>query len=169
MKKAVNLRNGVENLGSAIKRIQKSGIGVIGAFIVGNDNDNITVFKKTLDFINKTSLDVFQLSYITPFPGTKLYNRLQDDKRIIYDDFPNDWEKCDMDQVMIKPKNMTIDQLVRGYDYIIRKKVTAPKIMLQCIKTLFNTRDIFTGILAYNFNMDFKKYVIPDKIFEKTG
>ena len=168
MKKAVNLKTGVENLASAIKRIQRSGIGVIGAFVVGNDHDDITVFKKTLDFINKTWLDVFQLSYITPFPGTKLFDRLSREGRIVYNDFPKDWERCDMDQVMIRPKSMTIDELVRGYDHIIRKKITMPKILSQCIKTLINTRNIFTTIIGYNFNKDFRQYVIPDKRLEKA-
>ena len=168
MKKAVNIKTGIENLGKAIKCIQKSGIGVIGAFIVGNDHDDTAVFKKTLDFINETGLDVFQLSYMTPFPGTRLSERLNRDNRIIYNNFPKDWERCDMDQVMIKPKNMTIDELVRGYDYIIRKKITTPKILFQCMKTLFNTRDIFTAILGYNFNKDFQKYVIPDRKFERA-
>ncbi len=168
MKKVVNLKTGVENLSKAINRIQKSGIGVIGAFIVGNDHDDTTVFKKTLDFINESELDVFQLSYTTPFPGTRLNERLTREGRIIYGDFPKDWERCDMDQVMIRPKQMTIDELVRGYDFIIRKKITMPKILFQCIKTLINTKDIFTAILGYNFNADFRKYVIPDKKFERA-
>ncbi len=168
MKKVANLKTGVENLGKAISRIQKSGIGVIGAFIVGNDHDDISVFKKTLDFINKTRLDVFQLSHITPFPGTKLFSRLEEENRIICNNFPDDWERCDMDQVMIKPKQMTIDELVRGYDYIIRKKISSPKIIFQAMKTLMKTKNIVTALLAYNLNKDFQKYVIPDRRFEKV-
>ena len=73
-----------------------------------------------------------------------------------------------MDQVMIKPANVTIDELIRGYDYIIRHKMTMPRIFLQCIKTFINTKDIFTTILGYNFNRDFRKYAVPDRKFEKA-
>ncbi|MFH1878287.1 MAG: radical SAM protein [Candidatus Omnitrophota bacterium] len=169
MKKAINLKKGIENLSKAIRRIQNSGIGVIGAFIVGNDHDDITVFRKTLDFINRAQLDVFQLSYLTPFPGTKLYGRMEREGRIFYDNFPGDWERCDMDQVMIRPKKMTIDELIRGYDYIIRQKITTPKILLQFLRTLVNTRDVITAVLGYNFNRDFQKYVVPDDRFHGAG
>lgn len=168
MKKSINLKTGVENLAESIKRIRKSGIGVIGAFIVGNDHDDTSVFKKTADFINATNLDVFQLSYITPFPGTKLHSRLQHAGRIIYDNFPADWERCDMDQVMVRPTRMTVDDLVRGYDYIVRQRITTPKILFQCMKTLIDTRDIFTAILAYNFNKGFQQFAVPEKKFEIT-
>jgi radical SAM superfamily enzyme YgiQ (UPF0313 family) len=102
--------------------------------------------------MNQSGLDVFQLSYLTPLPGTRLYDRIRREGRMLYDNFPADWDYCDTDNIMIRPKNMSIVALVHGFDYIARKRLRKPRIILQFMKTLFSTRDLISALLAYNMN-----------------
>ena len=71
-----------------IKTIRKSGIGVLGAFILGGDTDSISSFKTTYDFIIKSGIDVIQLTKPTPLPGTKFYEMLDSENRIINKNYP---------------------------------------------------------------------------------
>jgi radical SAM superfamily enzyme YgiQ (UPF0313 family) len=68
--------------GEFIRTIQQSGIGVYGSFIVGMDDDDITVFDKTIDFINEHSIMGAQVTILTPFPGSRLRGRLMQSGRI---------------------------------------------------------------------------------------
>ncbi|MGA1825528.1 MAG: B12-binding domain-containing radical SAM protein [bacterium] len=169
MKKSINLKAGVEGFYKAIRKIHDHGIGVVGAFIVGNDHDDVTTFKKLWDFMKNVSLDVLSIAYLTPLPGTRLFERLKKEGRIIYDDFPGDWEKYDTDQVVIKPANMSVDELVRGYGYLVNKKFTPSTMLFQSLKTLMNTKNFVTALFAFNLNKGTWEYLVRDRDFDRIG
>ena len=74
-----------------INTIRKSGIGVLGSFILESDTDSIGTFKATYDFIIKSRIDIPQLMKPTPLPGTKFYDKIVSENRIINKCFPNAW------------------------------------------------------------------------------
>jgi radical SAM superfamily enzyme YgiQ (UPF0313 family) len=107
----------------AIKNIQSRGIGVMGAFIVGFDNDDKSVFEKTTDFIIDSHLYGAQMTILTPLPGTKLRERLEAENRIL----SNDWSNYTTFDVNFLPKNMSKEELQDGlltmYQRIYSKEV----------------------------------------------
>lgn len=163
MQKGLNLKIGIDGYKERIKRIHKHGIAVIGSFVLGHDYDSIPVAKQTLDFMNETDLDVFQLSYLTPLPGTKLYDRILNEGRMIYNDFPDDWDYCDTDNIMIKPRNMSIVALVHGFDYIAGHRLGKMKMKWQFLKTFINTKNLISALLAYNMNKGSWEALNPEK------
>jgi radical SAM superfamily enzyme YgiQ (UPF0313 family) len=70
-----------------IDAIQKHGIGVYGAFILGLDHDDPSVVDETVDFITRNHLLGAQITLLTPSPGTRVRQRLEGDGRIL----TNDW------------------------------------------------------------------------------
>lgn len=66
-----------------ISRIQDAGIEVIGMFIAGFDRDTPDTFKRLNEFIEGTNLYNFNLEWLTPVPGTKIYEKLSAAGRII--------------------------------------------------------------------------------------
>lgn len=66
-----------------IKKIYNYGMEVYGGFIVGFDHDDETIFKTQFDFIQETGIVVAMMGLLTALPGTKLYNRLKSEGRII--------------------------------------------------------------------------------------
>jgi len=155
MNKSPNLAVGQDGVRKAIREIQKHHIAVVGAFIIGYDHDDVTVFARLLDLMDE--VDSVQLAILTPFPGTALFERLHRENRIVYDDFPGDWEKSDTDHVMIRPLNLDIIELVRGFDYIIGKKFSWHSIIRQAIRTLIRTRSPLAAYMSYCFNSDSAK------------
>ena len=95
----------------AIEKIQSYGITVNGCFILGLDGDTPDVFSNVLDFVRESGLYEVQLTFLTPFPGTPLYERLKAEGRIIQD---RAWHLCTLFDINFIPRNMTVEELQRG-------------------------------------------------------
>ena len=65
-----------------IRKIQSYGITVNGCFILGFDQDDLRVFDRTREFVQASGLSEVQITILTPFPGTGLYRRLQQERTI---------------------------------------------------------------------------------------
>jgi radical SAM superfamily enzyme YgiQ (UPF0313 family) len=100
----------------AIKRLHDQGISVLGAFVLGNDNEDPSIFRRTLDFAKKIKIDLAQFAILTPYPGTAIYNRLMKENRI----FNFDWTKYDAGNAVFKPLRMTADRLKEEVDRLWR-------------------------------------------------
>ena len=59
---------------------------------------------------DRTQFDV-QLTVMTPFPGTPLYERLRAEGRLLVEVA---WERCTLFDVNIRPKGMSSDALQHG-------------------------------------------------------
>jgi len=102
----------------AIKKIQSYGITVNGCFILGLDSQDKSIFDNVFKFIKDTCLYEVQITILTAFPGTPLYERLVAEKRVIE---PGDWEKCTLFDVNYYPKNMTVKELEIGFRDLAEK------------------------------------------------
>lgn len=169
MHKCVNLSIGLAGYRDAIRRIHECGICVIGAFILGNDHDRSDVFRKTLDFVNKAGVDVPQFGFLTPFPGTRLFDRFTAENRIFCGTYPADWDQYDTDHVVFRSLNLDAAELVRGFDYIVRQRFSPLSVIRQGIKTLFATGNIVSTVLACNMNRDSRRFYDYDRTFENAG
>ena len=101
----------------AIKKIHQFGIAIEGAFIFGFDNDDKSIFRKTVKFIEKVKLDVVQFSILTPLPGTRLQEKLEKEGRII----DRNWSNYDLSHPVFQPKLMTPQELKQGLDWAYKK------------------------------------------------
>ena len=78
-------QNTGRDLVAAVKKIQNHGMEVMGGFIVGFDNDQTTIFKNQIDFIQKSGIVTAMVGLLNAPPGTKLYKRLMRENRLLKD------------------------------------------------------------------------------------
>jgi len=97
---------------SAIDRIQGHGITVNGCFVLGLDGTGTESFDAVADFVRASGLYEVQITFLTPFPGTPLYERLLREGRILRE---GAWERCTLFDVNFRPKNMSVEQLETGF------------------------------------------------------
>ena len=109
--------NEVNAYGEAVRKIHDAGINIVGSFILGLDEDDISVFKRIFEFIMEHQIDAAQFHILTPFPGTRLFAALEAEGRI----FDWDWNKYNTCEVVFKPKKMTVKELQDGYYWIYRQ------------------------------------------------
>ncbi len=127
-----------------IKRIQDHGIGIQGAFIFGFEHDDKEVFGRTVDFVHETHIELPTFSVLTPFPGTPLRRRLEEEGRI----FDYHWPHYDMSHVVFKPKLMSPRELQEGYLWA-QKYCCSPRSILG--RLLRGPRNHFPFFLMSNF------------------
>ncbi len=79
-------------LKNAVRRIQRHGILVIGSFIMGLDVDSKGIGREIAETAKNYGIDFLNLLYLTPLPGTDLWNKMESEGRIAANVFPHDWK-----------------------------------------------------------------------------
>jgi radical SAM superfamily enzyme YgiQ (UPF0313 family) len=111
-----------DNYAAAIQKIQSYGITVNGCFILGLDGDTPEVFDEVFNFVKESGLYEVQVTFLTAFPGTPLYHRLDREGRILRQQA---WELCTLFDINVRPKNMTVDQLQSGFLRLVKRLYSA--------------------------------------------
>ncbi len=99
----------VEEMEESIRAFQRVGIKVHGMFVLGSDEDDKMVARKTVEFARKQWIDSVQLLILTPLPGTDLYEKLEREDRL----FTKRWELYDGMHVVFEPAKMSPFELQR--------------------------------------------------------
>ena len=63
--------------GAAIRRLHDLGVMVNGSFVFGMDDDDATVFARTVDWAVGQGIETATFHILTPYPGTGLYQRMR--------------------------------------------------------------------------------------------
>ncbi|MFQ3579579.1 MAG: radical SAM protein [Bacteroidales bacterium] len=95
--------NHISDLEAALARIRKMGIMINASVIFGFDYDTKESFKETVDFLIRNKLNSVTFNILTPYPGTKVFEDLNKQERLI----SKDWKYYDHNTVVFKPTNMS--------------------------------------------------------------
>ena len=87
----------------AVRAFHRHGIAVHGMFVVGLDFDDASSAQATAAFARRLGIDTFQLMMVTPAPGTRLWDRLESEGRLI----EADWTFFDGHHAVLRPERMT--------------------------------------------------------------
>jgi radical SAM superfamily enzyme YgiQ (UPF0313 family) len=86
------VQNAKRDMLSAVKAIQKSGLEVMGGFIVGFDSDKPNIFERQIRFIQDAGVVTAMVGLLQALPGTRLFSRLRQEGRILHDASGNNVE-----------------------------------------------------------------------------
>ena len=70
--------------GPALANLRRHGIRIYGTFIFGNDGDMEKAFDDAVVFAMEHRFFLAAFNHLTPFPGTPLYRRLSEERRLNY-------------------------------------------------------------------------------------
>jgi len=102
----------------AIDRIQSRGVSVNGCFILGLDGHTPDIFQEVKTFVEHSGLLEVQLTVMTPFPGTPLYQRLHNEGRLLQERY---WDRCTLFDVNYKPSGMSVEELETGLRWLFEQ------------------------------------------------
>jgi radical SAM superfamily enzyme YgiQ (UPF0313 family) len=114
----------------AVERIHEQGIGIMGTFIVGLDDDDSGVFQRIIDFCIDSKLDWALTFIMAPYPGTDSFLRLEKEGRI----FCRDWEKYDSLNAVYQPLWMSAEELEKGLKRIWKEVFSTSSIYKRILK-----------------------------------
>ena len=124
--------NKVSEYKKAVENIHKYKMAVIGDFIFGFDTDTKDVFKDTMSFIKDLKIDLADFCILTPFPGTPIFNKLKNQKRLITED----WKDYYLRNVVFKPKNMTKKELTDGVKNMYSEFYSTPYTVKRILRSM---------------------------------
>jgi radical SAM superfamily enzyme YgiQ (UPF0313 family) len=143
LKDVAKKANKVSEYLDAVKKIHSYGLGILGCFVFGFDEDDTSIFSKCVDFVEEAKLEGVYMGILTPYPGTRFYDQYEREGRLLH----RNWELYDTSNVVFKPKNMTEKELKDGY--------------LRTFKRIYSLRGIFrrlhktTALKAFAWPMNF--------------
>jgi radical SAM superfamily enzyme YgiQ (UPF0313 family) len=144
-----------------VKKIQNQGMEVQGGFIVGFDNDPLTIFKSQIDFIQKSGIVTAMVGLLNAPPGTRLYERLEKEKRLLKN-FSGDQMDCSLNFV---PK-MNQKVLISGYRHIL-DTIYSPKQYYARLRTFL--REYKPRIKTGKFKLEFSHIGVFFRFFWFIG
>lgn len=120
-KDGTSQRRGVDYYRENLARIHRHGVGVVGSFILGIDTQNMdTLVSDILRFAEESELDGLNPTILTPLPGTRDYARFDAEGRILFKNYPDDWEKYTLAFPVTSMPHVTGAGLMRRYFQVLQ-------------------------------------------------
>ena len=151
-------QNRNRDLQAAVKKLHNAGLEVQGGFIVGFDNDPLSIFKSQISFIQKSGIVTAMVGLLNAPPGTRLFQRMKKENRII-----RDFDGSNMECNFIP--RMNYQTLIDGYKHILNT-IYSPRQYYERITTFLRE---FNPYKKHRFNFNFDHIRVLWKSFWILG
>lgn len=141
--------NKVRKFEEEIKMFHDHGIMVNPGIVFGFDNDDESVFERTVEFLVRNHCELAYFNVLTPLPGTPLQARYEAAGRI----FDRNWAHYDGKHVTFRPARMTPEQLQEGFYWAQHQFYSLPNIW----KRISNTSQRI--IPRFQMNWEFRRVI----------
>ena len=108
-----------------VKILRKYKIDIFASFILGALNDTKETIKKTVRFAKKLRASIVQFSILTPYPGTRLFEKLR------FSLLTRDFEKYDGTNLVFAHPNFTPKELKRMFVMAYYYIYTSPRLLFK--------------------------------------
>jgi radical SAM superfamily enzyme YgiQ (UPF0313 family) len=151
------------DLRACVRRIQRHGILVMGSFIIGFDTDEPGIGKRIAAQASHYGVDGLNVLFLTPLPGTRLWDQMKSQGRIPLDRFPEDWKYYTLTYPVARYKHLSPDRAIEEMMACSRVFYSMPRILRRVCSSLWERRKpllSLAGNLSYrgNIRLDCKAY-----------
>ena len=95
---------------ASVRRIQRHKIQVVGSFILGLDVDQPGIGERIAEVSAQYGVDSVNVLFLTPLPGTRLWDKIKTEGRLVLDDFPRDWRYYTLTFPMARYAHLSLDE-----------------------------------------------------------
>lgn len=120
-----------EQVESALKMSRQAGLRTKGFFMFGNPMETPDTLRTTIDFIKRLPLDDISITFLTPFPGSEIYDEIEK-----YGKFDKNWEKMSCFDIVFVPDGFTEAELRYWVKRAYRQFYFRPKIIFSYLRRL---------------------------------
>ena len=147
----------MENYKRVVETFHKYGIALLGAFVLGNDYESPSYYEELARFLVHSGIDMIQITLLTPLPGTELMKTLEAEGRLVYQNFPNDWEKYRFSYIVHKPNGIEPEIVYIGNNYIKEHLYSFPLYQYRLLNSFISLRNLRNFYASYKSNQAYKK------------
>src|SRR5271157_2890046 len=140
---------------ASLRRIQRHHILVVGSFIIGLDNDQPGIGKRTAAAASHYGVDNLNALFLTPLPGTRLWDQMAAEGRIALHGFPDDWKYYTLTFPVAQYRRLSLDQVIQEMLSCNRRFYSLPRILRRVWRNLGHRRQALislVGNLSYRNN-----------------
>ena len=142
--------NNVARYRHTIELIHGCGISVWAGIMFGFDTDDQNVFRDALTACEQLGIDGVTPSILTPLPKTPIFDELKSGGRLL----SSDWAHYDgKTRVSFQPKNMTAEELYRGYMWFRQRIYSSRSIMKRLSVSRTNVMHNLMMNLGYKLSL----------------
>jgi len=148
---------------ASVRRIQRHGILVAGSFIIGLDVDEPGIGSHIAKVANRYGVDNLNALFLTPLPGTRLWDQMESEGRIALDSFPDDWKYYTLTFPVARYRHLPLDTVIREMLCCNRGFYSMPRILRRVWSSFWRRCHpliSLVGNLSYrnNFGLDCQAY-----------
>jgi len=168
--KKFNLVRG-RDLASSIRRIQQHKILVAGSFIMGLDADEPGIGKRIAAAGRRYGVDLLNTLFLTPLPGTRLWDELESNDRIDVDTIPEDWKYYTLTFPVARYKNFSRADIVREMETCDGTFYSVGNILRRVWSSLWRGRQPLIALVAnlsYRRNLRFGRLACREFLSSRT-
>ena len=160
--KKYNLLKG-RDFRASVRRIQRHHILVVGSFIIGLDIDEPGIGKRIAEVASQYGVDSLNVLFLTPLPGTRLWDQMSADGRIACNAFPEDWKYYTLTYPVARYSHLSLDGIIEEMLSCNRTFYSVARILRRMCSNVLHRRApliSLVGNLSYrsNIRVDCKAY-----------
>ena len=162
--KKFNLLNG-RDFRDSVRRIQRHHILVVGSFIIGLDIDEPGIGRHIAEAASQYGVDNLNVLFLTPFPGTRLWDQMKSQDRIALDAFPGDWKYYTLTFPVARYKHFSLDGIIEEMISCDRTFLSTPRILRRVWSSVWQRRQpliTLVGNLSFRKNSRLSRKVYAD-------
>lgn len=145
--KKFNIRK-TGDIRNAIHRIHRHGITVVGSFIIGLDIDTRRIGAEIAATAQSYGLDALNVMFLTPLPGTQLWDEMESSSRIVLRDVPRDWRYYTLTFPVARYNHLTWSEMLGEMDECYRVFYAYDKILRRVWGSVRQMRNPVATVLS---------------------
>jgi radical SAM superfamily enzyme YgiQ (UPF0313 family) len=140
----------------SVRRIQRHNILVAGSFIIGLDTDEPGIGSRIAEAARRYGVDHLNVLFLTPLPGTRLWDQMKSQDRIPLHAFPEDWKYYTLTYPVAQYKHLSLDGIIQEMVTCDKTFYASPRIVGRVFSSVWNRRQpliSLAGNLSYRRNL----------------
>jgi radical SAM superfamily enzyme YgiQ (UPF0313 family) len=167
--KRINLRAG-RDFPASVRRIQRHRILVMGSFIMGLDVDKAGIGERIANAADRYGVDSLNALFLTPLPGTRLWEQMKGENRITLNAYPEDWRYYTLTFPVARYLCLSPDAVIREMVDCNRIFYSISRVTRRVWRSLWQRRGPIINLVANlstrnNSRVEWKAYVDFQKQF----
>jgi radical SAM superfamily enzyme YgiQ (UPF0313 family) len=150
---------------ASVRRIQRHRILVVGSFIVGLDVDGPGIGKHIAEVAHRYGVDNLNAMFLTPLPGTRLWDQMKSEGRIVLDTFPKDWQYYTLALPVTRYKHLSLDDAIEEMNSCDGSFYSVTRILRRMGSSLWGWRRPLASLvsnLSYRNNLRLSRQAYAD-------
>ena len=133
---------------TSVQRIQRHKILVVGSFIIGLDIDEPGIGKRIAEVASRYGVDILNALFLTPLPGTRLWDQMKAEDRIALNRFPEDWKYYTLTFPVARYRHLSLAGVIQEMITCDRGFYSMPRILRRVWGNLWGRRQPLISLVG---------------------